>query len=158
MKHWVIESTKQTSLLAKIARNFVHHTWYMRHYRVTGQIGTEKYISINQNEANAKYDAIDDVSAVQHRINWNDVIATNNKWVPIKKENTSIYINKYKIASPANNRTQFLVMLSWACTVHEVQGLSLNSTVISFDLEKQKLFNQGQIYVALSRVTVMPFT
>ena len=41
----------------------------MRHYRVTGQIGTEKYISINQNEANAKYDAIDDVSAVQHRIN-----------------------------------------------------------------------------------------
>ena len=49
-------------------------------------------------------------------------------------------------------------MLSWACTIHEVQGLSLNSTVISFDLEKQKLFNQGQIYVALSRVTVMPFT
>ena len=68
-------------------------------------------------------------------------------------EDTSIYINKYKMASPAINRTQFLVMLSWACTVHEVQGLSLNLTVFSFDLEKQKLFNQGQIYVALSRVT-----
>ena len=57
------------------------------------------------------------------------------------------------MASPAINRTQFLVMLSWACTVHKVQGLSLNLTVFSFDLEKQKLFNQGQIYVALSRVT-----
>ena len=57
------------------------------------------------------------------------------------------------MASPAINRTQFLVMLSWTCTVHEVQGLSLNLTVFSFDLEKQKLFNQGQIYVALSCVT-----
>ena len=44
-------------------------------------------------------------------------------------------------------------MLSWACTVHKVQGLSLNSAVISFDLEKQTFFNQGQMYVTLSRVT-----
>ena len=41
----------------------------MGHYRVTGQTGTGKYISINKNEANAKYVAIDDVSAVQPRIN-----------------------------------------------------------------------------------------
>ena len=44
-------------------------------------------------------------------------------------------------------------MLSWACTVPKVQGLSLNSAVISFDLVKQKSFNQGQMYVALCRVT-----
>ena len=44
-------------------------------------------------------------------------------------------------------------MLSWACTVHKVQGLSLNSAVISSDLEKQKFFNQGQMYVTLSHVT-----
>ena len=44
-------------------------------------------------------------------------------------------------------------MLSWACTVHKVQGLSLTSVVVSFDLEKQRSFNKGQMYVALSRVT-----
>ena len=43
-------------------------------------------------------------------------------------------------------------MLSWTCTVHKGQGLSLNAGVISFDLERQRLFNQGQMYVALSRV------
>ena len=44
-------------------------------------------------------------------------------------------------------------MLSWACTVHKVQGLSLTSAVLSFDLEKRKSFNEVQAYVALSRGT-----
>ena len=44
-------------------------------------------------------------------------------------------------------------MLSWACTLLKVQGLSLTSAVVSFDLEKQKSFNEGQMYVALSRIT-----
>ena len=44
-------------------------------------------------------------------------------------------------------------MLSWACTVRKVQSLSLNSAIISFDLKKRKSFNQGQMCVALSRVT-----
>ena len=34
-----------------------------------------------------------------------------------------------------------------------MQVLSLISAVVSFDLEKQKSFNEGQMYVALSRVT-----
>ena len=44
-------------------------------------------------------------------------------------------------------------MLSWGWRVHKVQGLSLNSAAISFNLEKQNLFSQGRMYVALSRVT-----
>ena len=44
-------------------------------------------------------------------------------------------------------------MLAWACTVHKVQELSLSKIVVSFQLLKQKNFNYGQIYVALSRVT-----
>ena len=44
-------------------------------------------------------------------------------------------------------------MLSWACTVHKVQGLRLHKAVISFDLLKQRSFSYGQMCVALSRVT-----
>ena len=120
---------------------------------INGQIGTVKYISINKNEVDAIYVAFDNVSAWQIRINRNDLIARNVMWVPIKREETSIYINKCKITSSAIKRTQFPLMLSWACTVHKVQGLSLNSAVINFDLEKQKFFNQGQMYVAFGRVT-----
>ena len=43
--------------------------------------------------------------------------------------------------------------LSWAFTVHKAQGLSLEKAVLSFDLIKQRSFNYGQMYVALSRVT-----
>ena len=49
-------------------------------------------------------------------------------------------------------RTQFPLMLAYACTVHKVQGLTLDSVVISFDLRKQRNFNPGQMYVAISRV------
>ena len=45
-------------------------------------------------------------------------------------------------------------MLSWVCIVHKVEGLSLNSVVISFNLEKQNWYSQGRMYVALSRVTI----
>ena len=36
-----------------------------------------------------------------------------------------------------------------------MQGLSLAEGEVSFDLKKQKSFNQGQIYGALSRISSM---
>ena len=44
-------------------------------------------------------------------------------------------------------------MLSWAFTIHKVQGLSLEEGVVNFDLQKQRTFGQGQMYTALSRVS-----
>ena len=44
-------------------------------------------------------------------------------------------------------------MLAWACTVHKVQGKQFKESVISFNLFKQHSGNNGQMYVALSRVT-----
>ena len=44
-------------------------------------------------------------------------------------------------------------MLARGCSVHKVQGLTLEKVVISFDLVKQRSFNYRQMYVALSRVT-----
>ena len=34
-----------------------------------------------------------------------------------------------------------------------MQGLSLTEGVVSFDLESQKSFNEGQMHVVLSRIT-----
>ena len=46
-------------------------------------------------------------------------------------------------------------MFTWACTVHKVQVLSLQKIVIIFDLHRQRSYNYGGIYVALSRKTFL---
>ena len=61
--------------------------------------------------------------------------------------------HKKNKSQPCIKRTAFSLVLSWACTVPKVQGLSLDEGVISFDLHRQRSFNQGQMYVALSRIT-----
>ena len=42
-------------------------------------------------------------------------------------------------------------MLAYTCNIHKVQGLAITITVVVLDLKKQKSFNYGQLYVALSR-------
>ena len=64
-----------------------------------------------------------------------------------------IKVRPGKASSSEIQRIQFLLTLAWACTVHKVQGLTLNDVVISFNLLRQRSFNYGQIYVALSRAT-----
>ena len=75
--------------------------------------------------------------------------------VPIERITVDIKTKVKKDASTSIKRTQFPLRLSWACTVHKVQGLSLKQVVVGFDLIKQKAFNHGQIYVALSRASFL---
>ncbi|KAL9977715.1 hypothetical protein ACROYT_G015152 [Oculina patagonica] len=82
-----------------------------------------------------------------------DIFAIEHKLVPIKPILGKIKLNPGKRSSPEIHRLQFPLTLAWACTVHKVQGLTLNKIVVSFELFKQKTFNYGQIYVALSRAT-----
>ena len=77
-------------------------------------------------------------------------------WVSIEKTTVDIRIKSIKDLSPVIKRTQFPLMLVQACTVYKVQGLRLSEIVVNFQLLKQRNFNYGQIYVALSRVTSLP--
>ena len=81
-----------------------------------------------------------------------DRYAAQHKFVPVEQAEVNIHINKNNLSSPAIKRTQFPLMLSWAVTVHKVQGLGVPEAIISFDLERQTRFNAGQMYVAMSRV------
>ena len=80
------------------------------------------------------------------------VTARQYHWVPMKKREALFGLRKNRQQQPAK-RTQFPLTLSWACTVHKLPGLSSTKRVVSFDLESQKYFNQGQMYVVLSRIT-----
>ena len=81
-----------------------------------------------------------------------DISARQRNWLPIQKYETTFLIKKNK-PQPSIKRTQFPLVLSWSCTVHKVQGLSLSDGVISYELQRQKDFNQGQMYVAMSRIS-----
>ena len=78
---------------------------------INEHIGTVKHIEIKENEVRTIYLELDDKCAGQIRIGGSDIIAKNNKWVPIKREETYIYLNKYKTTSPAIKRTQFPLVL-----------------------------------------------
>ena len=84
-----------------------------------------------------------------------DPFAITNGVVPIVSVLGRIKINENRPSSPEIQRTQFPLTLAWACTVHKVQGLTFPKIVVSFELLRQRQFNYGQAYVALSRVRAL---
>ena len=118
-----------------------------------GQIGTVFHIKVNSNQAVTKiYIKFDDDSAGLKKIG-TDKFARQNNCIPIERVEAKIKVRTTKLSSPEIKRTQFPLMLAWACTVHKVQGKQFKEIVISFNLFKQRSWNNGQMYVALSRVT-----
>lgn len=83
----------------------------------------------------------------------NNTFAKQNRLVPIE-----LILERFKIrpgepSLPEIQWMQFPITLAWACTVYKVQGLTLHKIVISLELVKQRFFNYGQVYVAISRST-----
>ena len=123
---------------------------------INGQSGTVAQIFVNEvtQKPTIVYIKFDDKDAGNLVIDkFSDIFAIENKVVPIKPILAKIKLNPGKRSSPEIERLQFPLALAWACTVHKVQGLTLNKIVISFELFKQRSFNYGQTYVALSCAT-----
>ena len=80
-----------------------------------------------------------------------DVIGGSINWVLIYKIVVAFGLRKSR-NHLCVKRTQLSLTLARAYTVHKVQGQSLHTGFTSFHLHKQKYFNQGKMYVALSRI------
>ena len=84
-------------------------------------------------------------------VKFND--STIGKVLQIKSHSDAIAIEQitqeYLYKGRFMIREQFPLIPCWACTIHKVQGLSLECAVISIG---NKIFNCGQTYVALSRI------
>ena len=125
---------------------------------INGQMGTIVKIDVNKNTKNPSiiYIKLDDSSAGRALIDkCNNTFAKQNRLVPIEPILARFKIRPGKPSSPEIQQMQFPITLAWACTVHKVQGLTLDKIVISFELEKQRFFNYGQVYVAISRSTTL---
>ena len=72
---------------------------------INRQMDTAKHIEIKEKEVNTIYLKLEGTCAGQIRISTSYVIAKNNKRIPVKKEETSIYLRRYKSTSPAFKRT-----------------------------------------------------
>ena len=122
---------------------------------INGQMGTVVKIDVNMsNKPTVVYIKFNGVLAGKTTINNNaNSFAKEQTVVPIEPILAKMKIKPGKASSPEIQRIQFPTALSWACTVHKVQGLTLEKAVVSMNLRKERSFNYGQIYVALSRVT-----
>ena len=118
---------------------------------INGQIGTVKEFKFNSNgEISLVYVHFSE-STVGIKAKKTDRYAFEHNYVPIKRIKAKTPICLFK-PHHIILRTQFPLMLSWACTIHKVQGLTLPNVIVSVELQKQRCFNFGQLYVAFSRV------
>ena len=112
---------------------------------INGQLGTIFDFEHNEENITKIYLKLDDAKAGLKAKNC-DKFATRNNAIPTERSATDIPISKF--SNMFVKRTQFPLMLAWACTIHKVQGLTLQKVGISLELLEQRNFSAGQLYVA----------
>ena len=88
---------------------------------VNGLVGKVMRIGHKRNTVEVIYVKFDGQNAGVATMQ-SDINARQQRLVPILKCEVSFPIKKNK-PNPSIKRTQFPLVLSWACTVHKVQGL-----------------------------------
>ena len=111
---------------------------YIQDRLINGQTGIIRHIEFAEGSARKVYITFSDEQAGSKAMR-SSYLGRQNSWVPIEKCETEISIKKGS-TSPYIKRTQFMLTLAWASTVHKVLGLSLEQGVIDFDLRKQRPF------------------
>ncbi|XP_077968311.1 uncharacterized protein LOC144422216 [Styela clava] len=112
---------------------------------VNGVIGT--IVSIHRAEGTIEVDVIH-VRFDDHRVGAALRIRSKCRYedgVPITKVEDSF--------SGRGSYKQFPLKLSWGCTIHKMQGVTVDAALVDF----KKAFRAGQMYVALSRQCVKDF-
>ena len=110
---------------------------------INGQLGTVMNVNADNvsNKPSTIFVKFDDSNARMSAIqNSSSAFARENNVVPIQPVLARIKVRPQKPSSHEIQRVQFPLTLAWACTVHKVQGLTLNNIVVSFDLKKQRHF------------------
>ena len=124
---------------------------------VNGQLGTVDNIVFTESGISKIYLKFDD-PLVGKQLMCSDFYSNTHQVVPIIRVESRISLTR-KNTLHMISRTQFPLMLAYACTIHNVQGLAMPSTKVVLDLKKQKSFNYGQLCVALSRAkSLLSFT
>ena len=118
---------------------------------VNGLIGKVAHVALDNNQPSVVYMKFDDEKAGQN-LKRTDTYARQNNYIPIKKVESEVSVKSYRGARITFRRKQFPLMLSYSATVHKVQGQQFPKGLVSFKLMKQRFFNCGQLYVALSRL------
>ena len=118
---------------------------------INGQIGVVKNVVVTDGRVSKIYVKFFDERAGLQKM-MSDTYGRFHQYVPIERTDADIAIHNKKLSAPKIKRTQFPSTLSWATTVHKVQGLEVPKAIISFSLQKQRQFNCGQMYTAISRV------
>ena len=119
---------------------------------INGQIGTLFNFQYSEGTITKIYVKFDDVNAGMIKRDSNNFAKVNGV-VPFERIELDIMLSKSSTIFV--KRTQFPIILAWACTIHKVQELILLNLAISLQRDKQATFGAGQFYVAVIRAIAL---